>query len=218
MKYLAYAPTHGQEYNLMLSRVSRHIKGLALNVRYRYKERGRNITPSTQVDGHYLLEQTYRHQCMVDVEYKTGSWRLVSRMGYAHYNGDVTAGILDRNPGLRDQLFSQDTWMLGKTYVGADHYLYSYDDDTGYYYYDSNRNAASYNQRDGRFYVYNYTNLTNKSKIDSDSWKDSGRWVQTPVHSASHRRFSASIRWISSRFIRVSKAGSAPSGKQPAVI
>lgn len=89
-----------------------------------------------------------------------------------HYNGDVTAGILDRNPGLRDQLFSQDTWMLGKTYVGADHYLYSYDDDTGYYYYDSNRNAASYNRHDGRFYVYNYTNLTNKSKIASDSWKD----------------------------------------------
>lgn len=89
-----------------------------------------------------------------------------------HYNGDVTAGILNRNPGLRDQLFSKDTWLPGKTYVGADHHLYSYDDDTGYYYYDSNRNAASYNQRDGRFYVYDYTNFTNKSKIDSSSWKD----------------------------------------------
>ncbi len=108
MKYLAYAPTHGQEYNLMLTRASRRIKGLALNVRYRYKERGRNITPSTQVDGHYLLEQTYRHQCMVDVEYKTGSWRLVSRMGYAHYHGDVT----EADRGL---LFYQDVHYTPST-------------------------------------------------------------------------------------------------------
>ncbi len=101
MKYLAYAPTHGQEYNLMLSRAARYVKGLAFNVRYRYKERGRNITPSTMVDGHYLLEQTYRHQVLADVEYKTGPWRLVSRVGYAHYHGDVT----EADRGL---LFYQD--------------------------------------------------------------------------------------------------------------
>ena len=101
MKYLIYAPSHGQEYNLMLSRASRLVKGLAFNVRYRYKERGRNITPSTMVDGHYLLEQTYRHQVLVDMEYKTGLWRLVSRVGYAHYHGDVT----EADRGL---LFYQD--------------------------------------------------------------------------------------------------------------
>jgi hypothetical protein len=101
MKYLAYAPTHGQEYNLMLSRASRYAKGLAFNVRYRYKERGRNITPATMVDGHYLLEQTYRHQVLADVEYKIGPWRLVSRVGYAHYHGDVT----EADRGL---LFYQD--------------------------------------------------------------------------------------------------------------
>ena len=108
MKYLVYAPSHGQEYNLMLSRSSRRLKGLALNVRYRYKERGRNITPSTQVDGHYLLEQPYRHQVLADIEYKTDSWRFVSRVGYAHYHGDVT----EANRGL---LFYQDVQFTPPT-------------------------------------------------------------------------------------------------------
>lgn len=90
MKYLAYAPTHGQEYNLMLSHSPRWVDNTSLTLRYRYKERGRNVTPSTQVDGHYLLEQTYRHQIMLDIEYKQQPWRLVSRVGYAHYHGDVT--------------------------------------------------------------------------------------------------------------------------------
>ena len=90
MKYLVYAPSHGQEYRVTLSRVVELVKGLSVNVRYRYKEKGRNITPSTQVDGHYLLEQTYRHQVQGDIEYSTGNWRLVTRIGYAHYHGDAT--------------------------------------------------------------------------------------------------------------------------------
>ena len=90
MKYLVYAPSHGQEYRVTLSRPSSLIKGLSVNVRYRYKDKGRNITPSTQVDGHYLLEQTYRHQIQGDFEYSIGDWRLVTRIGYAHYHGDET--------------------------------------------------------------------------------------------------------------------------------
>ncbi|MBR3725023.1 MAG: hypothetical protein IKN11_06515 [Bacteroidales bacterium] len=101
MKYLVYAPSHGQEYNLMLSHSFHRLKGFAVNLRYRYKERGRNITPSTMVDGHYLLEQTYRHQVLLDLEYKTGPWRLISRVGYAHYHGNVT----EADRGL---LFYQD--------------------------------------------------------------------------------------------------------------
>ena len=90
MKYLVYAPSHGQEYRVTLSRAVKLVKGLSVNVRYRYKEKGRNITPSTQVEGHYLLEQTYRHQVQGDIEYNTGVWRLVTRIGYAHYHGEVT--------------------------------------------------------------------------------------------------------------------------------
>ncbi len=90
-----------------------------------------------------------------------------------NYNGVVTPGILGQNPSLQSKFFDPETWALGKTYVGTDHNLYSYDYDTGYYYYDSNRNAASYNQADGRFYVYNYTNRTNKSHMaNADTWKD----------------------------------------------
>ncbi len=90
MKYLVYAPSRGQEYRVTLSRPVELIKGMAVNVRYRYKEKGRNITPSTMVDGKYLLEQTYRHQVQGDIEYSIGDWRLVTRIGYAHYHGDET--------------------------------------------------------------------------------------------------------------------------------
>ena len=90
MKYLVYAPSHGQEYRVTLSRPIEAVKGLSVNVRYRYKDKGRNITPSTMVDGKYLLEQTYRHQVQGDIEYSVGDWRLVTRIGYAHYHGNVT--------------------------------------------------------------------------------------------------------------------------------
>lgn len=90
MKYLVYDVSNGCEYRLMLSYSLPRVKGLSLGLRYRYKERGRNITPSTEVDGHYLLEQVYRHQLQGDITYSSGAWKLVTRIGYAHYRGDVT--------------------------------------------------------------------------------------------------------------------------------
>lgn len=92
MKYLVYAPSRGEELRVMLSRASRTIEGFSVNVRYRFKEKGRNITPSTMVDGAYLLEQTYRHQVQGDIEYGIGPWKFVSRLGYAYYHGDKTLG------------------------------------------------------------------------------------------------------------------------------
>ena len=100
-KYLVYAPSRGYDCRRVLSKASAWVKGLSCRVRYRFKTRGRNVTPSQMVDGAYLLEQTYRHQVLADVEYKTGPWRLVSRVGYAHYHGDVT----EADRGL---LFYQD--------------------------------------------------------------------------------------------------------------
>lgn len=90
MKYLVYDVSQGCEYRAMLSYSLSHIKGLSLNIRYRYKERGRNITPSRQVDGHYLMEQVYRHQLQGDISYSNGPWKVTTRIGYAHYRGDVT--------------------------------------------------------------------------------------------------------------------------------
>ena len=55
--------------------------------------------------------------------------------------------------------------VIGKYYLGTGNYLFQYMDDPndeyyGYYYYDSSKNAASYNQSAGRFYVYDYKEYT----------------------------------------------------------
>lgn len=93
----------------------------------------------------------------------------------------VTSGILDTRSTLIDILFATNnaydveskTGIVGKSYVGKANYFYQYDSDTssdfyGYYYYDSKLNAASYNQSEERFYIYDYLERT------SDSWKDGG--------------------------------------------
>ena len=68
-----------------------------------------------------------------------------------------TAGLY--SSALMGRLFGGNA--LGVKHVGSANYLYKYDSDTGYYYYDSTKNAAAYNKNAGRFYVYNYTNQTN---------------------------------------------------------
>ncbi len=94
----------------------------------------------------------------------------------------ITYGILDevrRNSGqdLLDLLFNPNTNVIGKYYAGTGNYLFQYMDSTtanydgehdGYYYLDARLNAASYNQSQQRFYVYNYLERT------SDSAKDGG--------------------------------------------
>lgn len=60
------------------------------------------------------------------------------------------------------------TGILGKTYLGTGDHLFQIMDNPadeyyGYYYYDSKHNAASYNQSNGRFYVYDYLAATSDS-------------------------------------------------------
>ncbi|MBR4000704.1 MAG: Cna B-type domain-containing protein, partial [Clostridia bacterium] len=64
-------------------------------------------------------------------------------------------------------------------YVGTGDHLFQYGHDPddeefyGYYYYDSTLNAASYNQTDGRFYVYDYLERTSDAeKQDPPSYSD----------------------------------------------
>lgn len=85
--------------------------------------------------------------------------------------GIVTPGIY--NSSLGALLFSTDNvydpvtgeGILGKTYLGTGDHLFQIMDDPddehyGYYYYDSKLNAASYNQSNQRFYVYEYLSAT----------------------------------------------------------
>ena len=70
---------------------------------------------------------------------------------------------------LANLLFNPDLDVIGKEYIGTGDYLFQYGDDPadeehyGFYYYDSKLNAASYNQENGRFYVYDYLERTTDS-------------------------------------------------------
>ena len=84
--------------------------------------------------------------------------------GNQYYDGIITPGIQET---IKQKIFNENT--LGVNYVGTGDYLYQFDEDSGYYYYDSNKNAASYNQKENRFYVYDYTYGTSKSEGEDDS-------------------------------------------------
>jgi len=97
-------------------------------------------------------------------------------------SGGVYSGLY--NGTLRDILFSTGNeinpqtgeGIIGKHYVGSGDHLFQFMSDPGheffgYYYYDSHRNAASYNQSAGRFYVYDYLEGTTDS-MGTDSPSD----------------------------------------------
>lgn len=81
------------------------------------------------------------------------------------------------NADLADLLFDPDTEALGKLYLGTGDHMFQYGSDPndtehyGYYYYDSALNAASYNQSEERFYVYNYLERTTDS-AGNNSYSD----------------------------------------------
>jgi len=99
--------------------------------------------------------------------------------GHNAINNPTEAGTV--YPGLytdviKELLFNPETEVLGKTYVGEGDYLFQLCEDPnhdhyGYYYYNSERNAASYNQSDQRFYVYDYLECTRDSLNGSDNGK-----------------------------------------------
>lgn len=81
------------------------------------------------------------------------------------------------NENLADLLFNREVELAGKHYVGTGDYLFRYGGDStdtehyGYYYYDSMLNAASYNQSNERFYVYDYLERT-ADAANNDSYSD----------------------------------------------
>ena len=76
--------------------------------------------------------------------------------------GDITTGIISSTEDeLMNDLFGRSD-APGKVYLGQGDMLYQYDDNPsssryGYYYYDSDKNAADYHEGDQRFYIYNST-------------------------------------------------------------
>ncbi len=88
---------------------------------------------------------------------------------YKNYDGKIVLGLFARAEAL---FHNGDDAPLGVQYVGEGDYLFHYDTETGYYYYDSSKNAASYNQADGRFYVYDYIYGTSKSHEPGENESD----------------------------------------------
>ena len=101
-------------------------------------------------------------------------------ISYPRYHNDINnpggvyAGLY--NQKLRNLLFDPGTQVIGKQYLGTGDHLFQLMEDTsdphyGYYYYDSERNAASYNQSAGRFYVYDYLECTRDSAASTGEGK-----------------------------------------------
>lgn len=94
---------------------------------------------------------------------------------------NITQGIL--NDPIKESLFTHSNG-LGRTYVGTGDYLYQYVDDPndanyGYYYYDSAKNGASYNQAENRFYVYAQPEKVHEQKLNKNAWVNKRPNVET---------------------------------------
>ena len=95
----------------------------------------------------------------------------------AHYPtnaGSVYTGLYNDRIGAL--LFDPATQVIGKNYLGTADHLFQLCMDPnsehyGYYYYDSERNAASYNQSEQRFYVYDYLEQTTVSSSSEGNGK-----------------------------------------------
>ncbi len=83
-----------------------------------------------------------------------GAWHMLSSS-----NGTITDTV-------------DKSGTMGTTYVGEGNYLYQYDENTGYYYYDAADNAAFYSITDQRFYLYDYTVRMYKSGSSAASTSD----------------------------------------------
>lgn len=97
--------------------------------------------------------------------------------GNGVYAGIYTTALGEALFGT-DNLFNPETGegIVGKHYLGEGDHLFQINTDPnseyyGYYYYDAKLNAASYNQTDQRFYVYDYLARTSDSANNNDAGK-----------------------------------------------
>ncbi len=127
-----------------------------------------------------------------------------------YQNADtISAGIC--TPAMRNLLYSTNncfdpatgTGVMGKTYLGTGDHLFQIMDDPndehyGYYYYDSLRNAISYNQSNRRFYVYEYLSATSDAigssyadflPLNSPYANLNGRTMRTYTYNGNHGEY-----------------------------
>lgn len=97
--------------------------------------------------------------------------------GNGVYSGIYNAALGETLFGT-DNLFDPETGegVVGKHYLGQGDHLFQINTDPtseyyGYYYYDAKLNAASYNQTDQRFYVYDYLARSSDSANNDDGGK-----------------------------------------------
>lgn len=81
-----------------------------------------------------------------------------------NFPGTITLGIA--NEARINALFGPDP-IPGRIVPGEADWLYSFDEESGYYYYNSAKNAAAYNQSEQRFYVYeNVVNIDSQNSLN----------------------------------------------------
>ena len=132
-----------------------------------------NVPYNNQPTINYILRDWDRGNR--DISYPNGT-------GGHNTNGGVYSGLYSDT--IADLLFNPETsynpqdgsGVVGKQYLGTGDHLFQYmtdpnDPHYGYYYYDSTRNAASFNQSEGRFYVYDYLERTSDSANANDTAK-----------------------------------------------
>ena len=128
--------------------------------------------------------------------------------GVAVYSGIYTDRLGEVMFGT-DNLYDPETGegIVGKHYLGQGDHLFQIDTDPtsefyGYYYYDAKLNAASYNQSDQRFYVYDYlTRASDSGQSDPQEYSDflplnspyantNGRTVKTYAYAGQNGEYS----------------------------
>lgn len=176
-----FITTHVFDYNTLFDmqaeKTTPTISGTSHSETWSLVESGTNLSVDGEAKkslGFFFLDWDSGHNI---------SYQKSDNIGNINNNKDsATTGIINKvnsatGDDLIDILFNPERDVIGKNYVGTGNYLYQYMENglgnydgkhDGYYYYDSKLNAASYNQSDGRFYVYDYLERT------SDSEKDKG--------------------------------------------
>ena len=208
----AFVTTHLFDYNYLFNVMSANAK---ITV-----DANSHSETWSMVDNGNVDYQDQKSLEFVFVDYD-GSSRLPDMSGRNDANnyhgvGVITQGIY--TPELADILFNPGNSLnpetgegiIGKTYVGTADHMFQFMDDPndeyfGYYYYDSHRNAASYNSSAGRFYIYEYLEATSDS-LNSDNRSDflpfnspyantNGKTVRTYTDAGGHGEYQGTTHY-----------------------